>query len=461
MKMKDIADISRAKARIAEVLGSALVESMAVRTEHSRNEAHFGPALPDAVAFVRTAEEVSKVLAICHDEGCPVTAWAAVTALEGQHLPVFGGITLNMMEMNRVKTVHTEDMDAVVEPGVTREQLNEDLRATGLFFSVDPGANASLGGMAATRASGTTALRYGTMRDNIRALEVVLANGQVIRTGSRARKSSSGYDLTGAFVGSEGTLGIITELTVKLHGVPEAVSAAVVCFSHVDAAVQTVIATIQMGIPVARMELLDTNYAEALNHSFQMDLPRKPHLFLEFHGSETGVQEVAETLRQVAEEHGGSAFSWKTTMEDRNALWRARHGAYEAMCAKHPGRRSVVTDVCVPVSRLSEMIEAARADIAASEIPGAVIGHVGDGNFHAQLMVKDGDQADLQIAKGLARRMSERALSAGGTITGEHGIGLGKKDLMEAEHGPAWAVMGDMKQLFDPKGILNPGKLVR
>jgi len=453
--------VKEAKDRIAEILGNRLAATRAVRAEHARNEAHFPEAMPDAVAFVKTTQEVSQVLAVCHEEACPVTAWAAGTALEGQHLPTRGGLVLNMMAMNAVKAVSPEDMDAVVQPGVTREQLNENLRATGLFFSVDPGANASMGGMAATRASGTTALRYGTMRDNVSALEVVLADGRIIRTGTRARKSSAGYDLTGAFIGSEGTLGVITQLTVKLHGVPEAISAASCAFASVADAVQAVVTTIQMGIPIARMELLDAGYIEALNVRFGLQLPDTPHLFLEFHGSDDSVREQAETVGTIVADCNGTNFFWKTRAEDRNALWQARHGAYEAMGAMHPGRRSVVTDICVPISHLPDMIEAARSDIDGSTIPGAIIGHVGDGNFHAQLMVQDGNMEDLKIAKNLANRMAQRALDVGGTISGEHGIGHGKRDLMEAEHGAAWDVMGEMKHMFDPRGILNPGKLIR
>lgn len=446
--------------RLSDLLGPRLDTSAAARNQHAQNEAHFAEAMPDAVAMVETTAEVSQVLRICNEEGCPVAAHGAGSSLEGQHLPVQGGISLDMMAMDKVLSINAEDMDAVVQPGVTREALNDALRATGLFFSVDPGANASLGGMASTRASGTTALRYGTMRDNIRALEVVLADGSVIRTGTRARKSASGYDLTGVFVGAEGTLGIITELTVKLHGTPEAISAAVCAFPTVEAAVNTVVATIQMGIPMARMELLDAHYIEAINARHDLGLPLTPHLFLEFHGSENGVREQAETVGGIAAEFGGSGFDWKTRTEDRNRLWKARHSAYEAMNGMHPGRKALVTDICVPISQLSAMIEAARADIEASSLSGGILGHVGDGNFHAQLMMREGDETDKAAAKDLAKRMALRALKVGGTITGEHGVGLGKKNLMADEHGPAWAVMGGMKRFFDPNGILNPGKTV-
>jgi D-lactate dehydrogenase (cytochrome) len=453
--------IETAITRIAEVLGPRLSQSSAVRSQHAQNEAHFKEAQPDAVAFVESTSEVAQVMRICHEEWCPVTAWGAGTALEGQHLPVMGGVTLNMMAMNNILAVNAEDMDAVVQPGVTREELNENLRAAGLFFSVDPGANASMGGMAATRASGTTALRYGTMRDNIRSLEVVLADGRVLRCGGRARKSASGYDLASMFIGSEGTLGVITELTVKLHGIPESTAAASCAFESIEQAVQAVVAAIQVGIPVARMELLDVGYVDVLNERFDLALPSKPHLFLEFHGSELVVQEQAEIVGELAVELGGANFDWKTRAEDRNLLWRARHHAYEAMCSAHPGRHALVTDACVPISQLVDAVESARADIEASSLPGAIIGHVGDGNFHAQLMVRDGSAADLEEAKAMANRIAARSLEAGGTITGEHGIGMGKTHFMEAEHGVGWDVMGELKALLDPGGILNPGKLLR
>jgi D-lactate dehydrogenase (cytochrome) len=313
--------------------------------------------------------------------------------------------------------------------------------------------------MASTRASGTTALLYGTMRDNIRALEVVLADGRVIRTGTRARKSAAGLDLTALMIGAEGTLGIITELTLKLNGIPEAVSAASCAFDTIEGAVATVVDTIQMGIPVARMELVDPGYIAAINARHGLALPDRPHLFLEFNGSEGGVREQAETVAALAAEHGGAVFDWKTRAEDRNSLWAARHNAYPALNAMHPGRRALVTDICVPISHLAKMVQAARADIAQTGLPAGIIGHVGDGNFHAQLMLREGDADDLATAKRLARAMAQRALAVGGTITGEHGIGMGKTDLMEDEHGDAWAVMGGIKRMFDPNGILNPGKM--
>jgi len=352
-------------------------------------------------------------------------------------------------------------MDVVVQPGLTREELNRDLRATGLFFPVDPGANAALGGMAGTRASGTTTVRYGTMRDNVMALEVVLADGRVIRTGSRARKSAAGYDLTGLFVGSEGTLGLITELTLKLRGIPEAISAAVCAFDSIEDAVNTVIATIQMGIPMARIEFVDSDTALACNTYGGTEFPAAPHLLVEFHGSESSVAEEATRFGEIVGDFGGADFKWSSLAEDRTALWTLRHNAYYAILAARPGATALVTDVCVPISRLAEALEATRSDIAAGTIPGPILGHVGDGNFHAVLLVEPGNQAELDEARALSHRMVERALALGGTVTGEHGIGMGKLDFMGAEHGEGWAVMADLKRAMDPKNILNPGKMVR
>jgi len=440
-------------------IGDCVTTSHAIRDQHSHNESHFDIALPDAVVFPRDTSEISTVLRVCTQEKCPVTAWGAGTALEGQHLPTAGGISLDLTTMNSILAVNQEDMDAVVQAGVTREQLNQDLRSQGLFFSVDPGANASIGGMASTRASGTTAMRYGTMRDNIKSLKVVLADGRIVHTGSRARKSASGLDLTSLMIGSEGTLGIISELVVKLHGTPEAISAACCSFDTVENAVATVVKTIQMGVPVARMELVDTNYIQAINLRHDMELPLKPHLFMEFHGSEASVQEQAATVASIAQEFSGSEFEWKIKAEDRNLLWKARHGAYEALASAYPGRLPFATDVCVPISHLAEMVSLAREDIDRSGLPAGIIGHVGDGNFHAQLMIRDGDVEDLRIAKNLSNDMARRAIDIGGTVTGEHGIGMGKIELLQTEHGEAVSVMRGIKDYLDPQNILNPGKL--
>lgn len=449
-----------ALAELASFLGDRLARSKSERAAHGTSETWFPEILPDAVAWPETTEEVSRIVATCARHGCPVTAWGTGTGLEGHALALQGGLSLDLSRMNRVLEIRTDDLQAVVQPGVTREALNADLRATGLMFPIDPGANAALGGMAATRASGTTAVRYGTMRDNVMALEVVLADGRVIRTGSGARKSSAGYDLTGLFVGSEGTLGIITELTLRLHGQPEAITAATCAFDSFEAAVATVMMTIQMGIRVARIEFVDEVTARIFNAQTGAALPEKPHLMVEFHGSPTSAAEDAQRFGEVVAEMGGAHFDWATTAEDRSRLWRMRHGAYPACIASRPGCMGLVTDICVPISRLAEAVAETRADIAASGIPGPILGHVGDGNFHAILLIERGNDDELKTAKALARRMAERALRLGGTMTGEHGVGMGKKDLMAMEHGQAWEIMARIKRALDPDGILNPGKIV-
>jgi len=443
------------------LLGEGLSTSKSDLALHGANETHFAPIPPNAVAYPETTQEVAAIARICHDHDCPITAWGTGTSLEGHALAVRGGISLDLSRMNRVLEVNAQDMDVRVQPGVTRTALNDDLRATGLFFPVDPGADASLGGMAATRASGTTAVRYGTMKDQVLGLEVVLANGQIIRTGTRARKSSAGYDLTALFVGSEGTLGIITELTLRLHGQPEAVSSAICAFDDLAGAVDTVIAVIQMGIPMARIEFVDTATARAFNTYAATDMPEKPHLLLEFHGSDASVAEDAARVGEIAAEMGGSDFKWSTKTEERNRLWKLRHNGYYAALSLKPGATAVVTDICVPISRLAEAVAETSADIARSGLPGPIMGHVGDGNFHAILLIEPDNAAEKKTALDLAHRMADRALAFGGTITGEHGVGMGKLDLMEQEHGPAWAVMGDLKRSLDPKNILNPGKMVR
>jgi len=445
---------------LRSLLGARLVTSGSDLDLHGRNETHFPFMPPDAVAYPETTEEVAAIARICHAHDCPMIAWGTGTSLEGHSIAPKGGVTIDFSRMNRVVEVNAEDMDVTVQPGVTREQLNTELRATGLFFPVDPGANASLGGMASTRASGTTAVRYGTMRDNVLGLTVVLADGQIIHTGTRARKTSAGYDLTALFVGAEGTLGLITELTLRLHGQPEAVSASICAFDDFQAAVDTVIATIQMGIPMARIEFVDEATARAFNTYSNADMPEKPHLLVEFHGSDSAVAEQAERFGEIVRDMGGSDFKWATRQEDRNALWKMRHNAYYAALSLRPGATAVVTDICVPISRLAQAVAETRADIAASGIPGPILGHVGDGNFHAVLLIEPGNEAEKEKAIALSHRMAERALKMGGTITGEHGIGMGKLSLMEREHGPAWQVMGALKRALDPKGLMNPGKMV-
>ncbi|MBU2866918.1 FAD-binding oxidoreductase [Pacificibacter marinus] len=428
---------------------------------HGQSETWFANAAPDAVAYPHTTAEVSALMKICHAQAIPVIGWGTGTSLEGQSLAVHGGLCVDFSKMNAILKVHDADMDVTVQPGVTREQLNTDLRSTGLMFPVDPGANASLGGMAMTRASGTTAVRYGTMRDNVIGLEVVLADGTIIHTGSRARKSSSGYDLTALFVGSEGTLGLVTELTLRLHGQPETINAAVCAFDDLDSAVNAVMATIQMGIPMARIEFLDSKSVEAVNAYAGTTYPLMPHLFVEFHGSEVGVADQVAMFGEIVQDFGASGFDWAAKLEDRNALWTLRHNAFYACLALKKGCISVVTDICVPISKLAEAVRETADDIAKSFIDGPILGHVGDGNFHSVLLVEPDNELELAEAKRLAHRMALRALKLGGTVTGEHGIGLGKKDFMTREHGAeAWAAMGALKAALDPKNIMNPGKLV-
>ncbi|WP_299840070.1 FAD-linked oxidase C-terminal domain-containing protein [uncultured Paracoccus sp.] len=447
-------------AELQSLLGARLSVTQVDRDQHGASESYHSAPPPDAVAWPETTEEVSAILRLCNAHLVPVIGWGTGTSLEGHALAVKGGITLDMSRMNKVLEIRAEDMQVSIQPGLTREELNTELRATGLFFPVDPGANASLGGMAATRASGTTAVRYGTMRDNVLALEVVLADGRVIRTGTRAAKSSAGYDLTALMVGSEGTLGIITELTLRLHGQPEKIAAAVCAFPTLEGAVDCVTATIQSGIPMARIEFIDEVSVRAFNSYAKRDFPEQPHLLIEFNGSEASVAADAESFGALAEEFGGQGFQWAATPEERNALWKMRHQAYPAQLSVRPGSTAMVTDICVPMSKLAEAVAAAHEDIAADGMVGPILGHVGDGNFHSALLVEPGNEDELKRAKALARRMAERALAVGGTISGEHGVGIGKRALMAEEHGEAWAVMGVIKAALDPNNILNPGKLV-
>src|SRR6056297_1546212 len=453
-------DTQKALDDLRTCLGQRLSLSKSDLDLHGQSESYFPLSPPDAVAYPETTDEVARIMAICARHHVPVVGWGTGTSLEGQSQAFSGGVVVDFSRMDRILDIAQDDMLVRVQPGVTRQQLNEELRATGLFFPVDPGANAALGGMAATRASGTTAVRYGTMRDNVLALEVVTATGEVIRTGSAARKSSSGYDLTALFVGSEGTLGLITELTLRLYGQPEAISAAVCAFETVGDAVGTVIDTIQCGLPMARIELMDEASVRAVNAWSGMDLSETPHLLVEFHGSESGVREQAETFGEIAADHGGKGFDWATKPEARSALWTMRHNAYYAILASRPGARAIVTDICVPISRLAEAIGDTRADLEQAGVAGPILGHVGDGNFHAILMVDMEDEAEIARAKAASDRMVERALEMGGTATGEHGIGVGKLGYMAREHGEGWAMMGAIKAALDPGNILNPGKLV-
>lgn len=444
---------------LADRFGKRFSTAEAVRAHHGHDESHFPDVLPDAVVWPHTTAEVVEVVQLCAHYQVPLVPFGVGSSLEGHILPVAGGISLDMSEMNQVQAVHAEDMDAVVQPGVTRKALNAALNGTGLFFPIDPGADATLGGMASTRASGTNAVRYGTMRENVLGMEVVLADGRVIRTGGRARKSSAGYDLTRLFVGAEGTLGVITELTVRLHPLPEAVSAAICSFPDLDSAVQTVIQTIQLGVPVARIELLDALTVQAVNRYSKTTLREEPLLLFEFHGSPNGVQEQATTVQELARDNGGQDFEWATRPEDRSRLWQARHDVYFAGLNLRPGSRAISTDVCVPISRLAEAIAGTQADIAASGLTAPIVGHVGDGNYHVLILTDPDNPAQIEACEALGSRIVERALALGGTCTGEHGIGIGKQGYLRAEHGAAVDVMAALKAALDPLNLMNPGKI--
>jgi D-lactate dehydrogenase (cytochrome) len=448
-------------AKLAQRFGNRLVTSRAVREQHANTVTWIGNQPPDAVVFPQTTEDVQEVVRLCAAARVPVIAFGTGTSLEGQVNAARGGISLDFHDMNRVVAVHAEDLDCVVEPGITRKQLNEHLRDQGVFFPIDPGADASLGGMAATRASGTNAVRYGTMKDNVLALKVVLANGELMTTGRRAKKSSAGYDLTRLIVGSEGTLGIVTELTLRLSGIPEAIASGVCPFPSVEAACQATILTIQSGIPVARIELLDALQVRACNLYSKLSLPEQPVLFVEFHGTDAGVAEQSERFGDIAKELGGGPFDWAVRAEDRTRLWQARHDAYWAARALRPGAQAVASDVCVPISRLADCLRETQHDIEASRLVAPILGHVGDGNFHLSLMVDLDDAGEVTRAKDLLERLVERALAMDGTCTGEHGVGQGKMKYLKAEHGePALAAMRALKRALDPLDILNPGKIV-
>jgi D-lactate dehydrogenase (cytochrome) len=447
-------------AALGQLLDDRMTTSAAICAQHGRDESYHPAHAPDAVVFPRTTEEVAEIVKLCAAHNTPVIAFGTGTSLEGHVAALKGGVSIDMTQMNRVLRVNAEDLDVTVEAGVTRKQLNEYLRDTGLFFPIDPGADASLGGMAATRASGTNAVRYGTMRENVLSLTVVLADGRVIRTARRARKSAAGYDLTRLFVGSEGTLGVITELTLRLYGIPEAISAAVCAFPTIEDAVGTVILTIQSGVPVARIELLDEAQMAAINKYSKLDHKVAPTLFFEFHGSPAGVAEQSESVKAIAADYGGTDFRWATTAEERSKLWQARHDAYYAALATRPGAKGWATDVCVPISRLAECIRETKEDLAKSPVPSALVGHVGDGNFHLVFMIDPNLSEEISEASRLNDRMVARALAMEGTCTGEHGIGYGKMRFLTAEHGEAVAVMRTIKQALDPGGIMNPGKIV-
>jgi D-lactate dehydrogenase (cytochrome) len=443
------------------LLGARASDAAAVREHHSKGESYHAPAAPDVVCFPASTEEVVEIVRISQRFGVPVVPFGAGSSLEGHVQALRGGITIDLRDMNRVLRVSAEDLDATVQAGVTRLQLTKSLRNTGLDFPIDPGADATIGGMAATRASGTTAVRYGTMRENVLGLTVVLADARVINTGTRARKSSAGYDLTRLFVGSEGTLGVITEVTVRLHPVPESVSAAVCSFESIKGAVDTVIATIQLGVPVARIELLDDRQVDAVNRYSKTDYPVMSALLFEFHGdSDRHVQDQAQSVEAIAREHGGRGFAWATRLEDRDRLWQARHHAFYAALALRPGAQAWTTDVCVPISRLAECVVETKADHAAVPFPVCLVGHAGDGNFHLIYMLDSRSASELDEARRLNDRMITRALALGGTCSGEHGVGFGKMKYLAAEHGEGLEVMRALKRALDPDNRMNPGKIV-
>ncbi|MGC1494714.1 MAG: FAD-linked oxidase C-terminal domain-containing protein [Sulfitobacter sp.] len=465
--MVQATDLPRNEDGIATVLGvlkqqfgERFQTGEAIREQHGHTTTWIKNQMPDAVVFAQSTQDVSEIVKTCAAHKVPIIAFGTGTSLEGQVNAPAGGVSVDLSQMDKVLAVNTGDLDCRVQPGVTREALNTHLRDQGLFFPIDPGANASLGGMTATRASGTNAVRYGTMKDNVLSVEAVMADGSVIRTASRARKSSAGYDLTRLMVGSEGTLGLITEITLRLQGIPEAISAARCSFPTVDAACQTVMSVIQYGLPVARIELLDALVVKALNAYSKLDLPETPLLLLEFHGSDASVAEQAETFGMLSEEHGGQGYKATTTTEERNKLWQARHDAYWAMLALRPGSTGVATDVCVPISRLAEAVTSAEAKAVELNLVAPVVGHAGDGNFHASLLIDKEDADEVARAEVFVSWLNDMAISMDGTCTGEHGIGQGKKPYLIKELGDAVPVMTAIKRALDPDNIMNPGKIL-
>jgi D-lactate dehydrogenase (cytochrome) len=461
VETRDPAAIAAAIAALTAAFGNRIVTSQSVREQHGNTLTWVPNQPPDAVVFPQTTQDVQRIVRICADNNVPVIPFGTGTSLEGHINAPLGGVSVDFRDMNKMLAVHAEDLDCVIEPGLTRKSLNEQLRDQGLFFPIDPGADASLGGMAATRCSGTNAVRYGTMKDNVLAMKVVMADGELMTTSRRAKKSAAGYDLTRLIVGSEGTLGIITELTLKLSGIPEAIASGVCPFPSVDAACKATILTIQSGIPVARIELLDALQIKASNAYSKLALPEVPTLFVEFHGSDASVAEQSQRFGEIVAELGGGPFDWATKAEDRSRLWQARHDGYHAGRRLRPGASAFATDVCVPISRLAECVTATQAAIAELKLVAPILGHVGDGNFHLTLLVDMDDADELKRAKLLMERLVELALSMDGTCTGEHGVGQGKMKYLLAEHGaPALAAMAAIKRALDPQNILNPGKIV-
>ena len=443
------------------VLGDRVSTSESVREHHSHGESWHAPGLPDAVVFPQSTEEVADIVKVCATHRRPIVPFGMGSSLEGHVNAIHGGVSIDLTRMTRVLRLSPEDLDITVEAGLTRLKLDAHLKNTGLMFPIDPGADATIGGMAATRASGTTAVRYGTMRDNVLGTTVVLADGRIIRTGGRARKSSSGYDLTRLFVGSEGTLGVITELTLRLYGRPEAVRAAVCPFDSMEGAANTVIQTIQLGIPVARIEIIDEAQLRVVNAYSKTNYPLAPTLFFEFHGtSEVAVEDQIRSVEEIAREHGARGFKWASSLEDRNTLWQARHNAYYATVASRPGARAWTTDICVPISHLAECILETQQDLKEANVVAPLVGHAGDGNFHLIIMLDPSDQKEFATVTRISERLVERALKFGGTCSGEHGVGFGKLKYLEAEHGLALDVMRSIKHAIDPNNLMNPGKLI-
>ncbi len=453
------AGLAHALPILRDRFGARYSDAEGVRRQHGQQITWLASEPPDAVVFPESTAEVVEIVSVCARFVVPVIGYGVGTSLEGHVNAPFGGVSVDFSRMNRVLAVHAEDLDCVIEPGVTRKQLNSHLRDQGLFFPIDPGADATLGGMAATRASGTNAVRYGTMRDAVINLTAVFADGSVVKTGNRARKSSSGYDLARLLIGSEGTLGLITELTLRLHGIPEAIAGGVVSFPTVAGACNATILTIQSGIPVARIELLDAAMVRATNLYAGLDLPEQPALFVEFHGSDASVAEQSERFGEIAREFGAGDFAWAVKAEERNRLWQARHDAYWAAQRLRPGVKVLATDACVPISRLAECVAETAADVAASGVVAPIVGHVGDGNFHLTVLVDPDDADERRRVEGVISRLAVRAIDMDGTCTGEHGVGQGKTGYLEREHGGGLAVMHAIKRALDPLDILNPGKI--